>query len=105
FGATRPAHVYTLSLHDALPIWAVLMRRPEADPSKPPKPRWLRVLLWVGGIYVALNVFALTTMMVQNGSLNGLFPLAMVAGLGWFLYRKFRTPSEDAGESLSDNYG
>lgn len=81
------------------------MRRPEADPSKPPKPRWLRVLLWVGGIYVALNVFALTTMMVQNGSLNGLFPLAMVVGLGWFLYRKFRTPSEDAGESLSDNYG
>lgn len=78
--------------------------RPSAAPGGK-KPLWLRALIWIGIGYAALNVFALTTMMVQNGSLNGLFPLAMVVGLGWFLYRKFRTPSEDAGESLSDNYG
>src|SRR5690606_3164888 len=83
----------------------ILMRERPSTAPVGKKPLWLRALIWIGIGYAALNVFALTTMMVQNGSLNGLFPLAMVVGLGWFLYRKFRTQSEDAGESLSDNYG
>ena len=45
--------------------------RPSAAPGGK-KPLWLRALIWIGIGYAALNVFAFTTMMVQQGSWQGL---------------------------------
>lgn len=80
-----------------------MYRRPEAAPSKTPKPRWLRAALWIGGLYAALNVFALVTMLAQEGSWKGLFALVTLAGGGWIAYRTFFRPAEKP--YVSDNHG
>lgn len=76
--------------------------RPSAAPGGK-KPLWLRALIWIGIGYAALNVFAFTTMMVQQGSWQGLATTLAMIGGGWLAYKWFFRPANKP--KVSDNYG
>jgi type IV secretion system protein VirD4 len=82
-----------------------MSRRPDAAPSKSPRPLWLRALIWIAIGYAALNVFALVTLLEQNGAFRGMFGILALLGGGWVVYRLFRASPADKQASLSDNYG
>lgn len=76
--------------------------------AKPPKPTWMRVLIWLGIIYGGLTVFSAVMLIFQNnrrsfGSMVGLAIFCTVAYLGYKFFKGFT--STDTAPQLSDNYG
>lgn len=80
-----------------------MYRRPDTAPSKPAKPRWLRVLIWIGLGYLAFNVFVHAVLLALAGEWKSLLAIAVILGSGWIVYRIFFRPA--AKPLVSDNYG